>query len=343
MAIPFQSARTTGDTGAMDVFVTGGSGFLGQQLVRQLTAQGHLVRALARSTEATHAVLAAGAQPVPGDLADLTTMAQGARGCDVVVHAAAYTKQWGAKDRFHEINVAGTERLLAASRAAGVPRLVHVSSEAVLADGRPLVDVDENYPRPANPVGEYPRTKAIAEELVLAANGDGLSTVVVRPRLLWGPGDTTIVPELVKAARAGRFAWIDGGRYLTSTCHIVNACEGIIAAIDRGAPGRVYFLTDGPPIEVRGFLTQLAATAGADLGDRSIPRWLAAVLAVTAETSWRLLRLSGEPPITRTFLALSGQQMTVRDDRARHELGYQGTVDRAEALAELAAQTPLAS
>jgi nucleoside-diphosphate-sugar epimerase len=262
----------------------------------------------------------------------------GMAGCAAVVHAAACTDQWGPRQRFEEVNVVGTATVLDAARSAGIGRVVHVSTEAVLADGRPLRGVDETAPQPARVYGEYAATKARAERLVLAANSAGFATVVVRPRLVWGPGDATVLPAVVAAARSGRFAWIGGGRYLTSTCHVTNACTGIALALEHGRGGEVYFLTDGPPVEFREFLTALAATAGVRLGNRSIPRSLAWAIASGLELVWRTLRLGGEPPITRTFLALSAQEMTVDDSKARQELGYAPAVDRAAGLADLAAR-----
>jgi nucleoside-diphosphate-sugar epimerase len=324
----------------VDVFVTGGSGFVGQHLLRTLAGAGHRVRALARSSVSAGIVAAAGAEPSRGDVTDREAMHQGMQGCEVVMHAAAHTEQWGPPARFEQINVGGTEAVLAAARSAGVGRVVHLSTEAVLADGRPLVRVDETYPRPEHQIGEYARTKALAEQRVLAANGDGLATVVVRPRFVWGPGDTTILPALVDAARRGRYAWIDGGRYLTSTCHVLNACAGIALAAERAKAGEIYFLTDGEPVELREFLTALAATEGATLPDRSMPRRLAWAVAVAAEGAWKLLRLASEPPITRTFLALSAQEMTVDDSKARREFGYRPVLSREAGLAALAGSEP---
>jgi nucleoside-diphosphate-sugar epimerase len=321
----------------MIVFVTGGSGFVGQHLLRTYRDEGATVRALARSPRSAQAVRAAGAEAASGDITDGPALRAAMAGCDLVVHAAGNTDQWAPREAFERVNVTGTAEVLAAARAAGVPRLVHVSTEAVLADGRPLHNVDETYPRPARLVGDYAVTKAAAEDLVLTANGPGLATVVVRPRLVWGPGDATILPAVVAAARAGRFAWIDGGHYLTSTCHVTNTCAGIVAAGREGRGGEVYFLTDGPPVEFRVFLTQLAATAGVELGTRSLPRSLAWAAATALEPAWRLLPLPGAPPITRTFLALSAQEMTVDDSKARQEIGYRPPVDRAGGLADLAA------
>jgi nucleoside-diphosphate-sugar epimerase len=320
----------------MKVFVTGGSGFVGQHLLRTLVAAGHQVRALARSEPAAETVLRNGGTPARGELRDVAMLREHMEGCDLTIHAAAHTSAWGSAEQFESVNVAGTRAVVAASIEADVARLVLVSTEAVLADGRPLVNVDETHPRPSRPVGEYARTKGLAEDLVLAADSAELSTVAVRPRLVWGPGDATILPEIVKAAKAGRFVWIDGGRYLTSTCHVANACAGILLAAERGRGGQAYFLTDGWPVEFRAFITQLADTAGVRLTSRSVPRWLLSLVATGAEGAWRAFRLRGEPPVTRTFLALSAQEMTVDDSKARRELSYRPVVTREEGLAELA-------
>lgn len=307
----------------MDVFVTGGSGFVGQHLIRALVTAGHGVQALARSDDAAETVSDCGATAARGDVGN------------AVVHAAALTSQWDKPERFEDVNVRGTAAVLNAARQTGVRRLVLVSTEAVLADGSPLVNVDEQQPRPPRPMGDYARTKGLAEDMVLAAPTEDFVTVAVRPRLVWGPGDTSILPELAKAVAAGQYAWIDGGRYLTSTCHVANVCEGIRLALEHGRSGQAYFLSDGEPVELREFLTALAATAGTELPARSMPRPLVSTAARVAEGVWRTFRLRGTPPVTRTFVALSAQEMTVDDGRARRELGYRPVLTRDEGLANL--------
>lgn len=320
----------------MRVFVTGGSGFLGTHLLGALTAEGHTVRALARSDTAAATVTEHGAEAVRGALLDAAVLRRGMEGCDAVVHGAALTGQWGPRRVFTSVNVDGTAAVVRAAQDTGVRRLVHISTEAVLANGKPLRNAAESTPRPARPVGEYARTKGLAEDLVLSADSDKLTTLAVRPRLVWGPGDTTVLPAVVEAARAGRYAWVDGGRYLTDTCHAANACAGILAALRGGPGGRAYFLTDGEPVEFRAFLTALAATADTELPDRSVPRWALSAGARAAETVWRALRLRGEPPVTRTFVALSGQEMTVDDSAARRDLDYRPVLTRDEGLKQLA-------
>jgi nucleoside-diphosphate-sugar epimerase len=312
-------------------YVTGGSGFLGRRLIAALVDRGVGVVAMARSEEAAASVAAAGAQPARGDLSDRDAMTAAMRGCDTAFHAAAHVEQHGPIGTFMAINVAGTEHALAAARAAGVRRFVHIGTEAVLADGKPIVRADETRPSAYRPAGPYPFTKGLAEVAVLEASGEGLETVVVRPRFIWGKGDSTLLPQVVAAVKRGRFGWIGGGRYLTSTCHVDNVVEGTLLAAERGKPGEIYFLTDGAPVEFRDFMTRLLATQGVDASAaRDVPRWLARVVA--GATGWMK-----HPPITRTAIALVGHEVTVDDSKARRELGYQGRTTIEAGLAQMQA------
>jgi len=311
------------------VYITGGSGFLGKRLIAALVARGVRVVAMARSDAAAAAVSAVGAAPTRGDLADRGAMTAAMHGCDTVFHAAARVEQHGPLAAFMADNVVGTEHALAAARAAGIQRFVHIGTEAVLADGKPIIRADEARPQPDRPAGPYPFTKGLAETAVVEASGEGLQTVVVRPRFIWGKGDTSVLPLIVDAVRRGRFGWLDGGRYLTSTCHVDNVVEGALLAAERGTPGGIYFLTDGAPVEFRSFMTRLLATQGVDVSAvRDVPRWLARVVA--GATAWMK-----HPPVTRTGLALAGHEVTVDDAKARRELGYQGKVTIDAGLAEM--------
>ncbi|MFP2928164.1 NAD-dependent epimerase/dehydratase family protein [Pyxidicoccus sp. 3LG] len=322
----------------MRAFVTGGSGFVGRYLIAALKARGDSVRALARSPAAVATVTAAGAEPFEGDLSDADKLKPGMEGCDTVFHSAAYVKSWGPREEFYEANVRGTERALEAARAAGVKRFVHISTEAVLVDGRPLVKVNETWPVPERPIGDYPSTKAEAERRVLSVNSPDFTTVVVRPRFIWGRGDTSLLPAFVEAVKAKRFMWFGDGRYLSSTCHVANCVEGALLAADKGRGGEVYFLTDGEPVVFRDFITQMLATQGVDPGSRSVPYGVAAALASVGDLVWGTLHLGGRPPLTRTELLLVGREVTVNDEKARGELGYEGRMTREEGLREMKAE-----
>jgi len=149
------------------VFVTGGSGFVGGRLIERLRAEGHDVRALARSDASAERVRSLGAEPVAGELADRTALRAGAEGCELAFHAAATLGDSGSRDEFERGNVQGTENVLRACAEAGVRRLIHVSTEAVLFAGRPLVQVDESAPLQPSSKALYSATKARAEQAIV--------------------------------------------------------------------------------------------------------------------------------------------------------------------------------
>jgi nucleoside-diphosphate-sugar epimerase len=318
-------------------FVTGGSGFVGAALIRRLAADGWSVRALARSPAAEAKVREAGAEAVGGDLGDAGALERGARGVDVAFHSAARLGDSGPWEEFRRVNVDGTKAVIAACRAAGVPRLVHVGTEAALMHGQPLVAADERTPLALSSPAPYSATKAAAEAAMIDANGSGLETVVVRPRFVWGAGDTTLLPILVAMARSGRFRWIGGGRQLTSTTHVENTVEGLVLAAERGRPGNAYFVTDGSPVVFREFVTALLATQGVQAPEGEVPLWAGRALARGSEIAWRLLPLPGEPPLARFGLWASALEGTVDDAKAREQLGYAPVITREQGLTALQA------
>jgi nucleoside-diphosphate-sugar epimerase len=318
-------------------FVTGGSGFIGGARIERLVVEGWDVRALARSEGAAAKVRERGAEPVMGDLGDQASLRAGAEGADVAFHAAAKVEDWGDPEEFERINVRGTENVIEACRQARVRRLVHVGTEAALMAGDPLVNVDEGAPlRPDSPV-LYSSSKAKAEQRVRDANGNGLETVVVRPRFVWGSGDTTLLPAIVELVRSGRFRWVGGGGQLTATTHIDNTVEGLWLAATKAPAGGVYFVTDGEPVVWREFLSRLMETQGVTPPTGTIPAGVAGVAAGAIERIWRLLRRPGHPPLTRFSVWVSSQECTLDISRAKRELGYEPVKSREQGLAELAA------
>jgi nucleoside-diphosphate-sugar epimerase len=313
-------------------FVTGGSGFVGGALIERLRREGWDVRALARSERSAERVRELGAEPVMGDLDDVRI-----EDCEVAFHAAAKVEDFGDPADFERINVRGTRNVIDACRAGGVRRLVHVGTEAALMAGEPLVNVDESAElRPDSP-SLYPSSKAKAEIEVRGANGDGLETAVVRPRFVWGKGDTTLLPEIVEMVRSGRFSWVGGGRQLTATTHIDNTVEGLWLAATRGPAGGVWFVTDGEPVEFREFLTALVGTQGVEMPSRSVPAPVANTAAKVSESLWRRLKRPGSPPLTRFAVWVSSQECTIDISRAERELGYRPVRTREEGLREMRA------
>lgn len=319
------------------ILVTGASGFIGGALTRALVAEGSSVRALVRSDASAAAVAALGAEPVRGDLADPAAIRVAADGSRLAFHAAALPAEWGTRAEFDAANVMGTANVLGACEAAGVRRFVHVGTEAAHFAMKPLVRIDESEPlRPDSPV-LYSATKARAEQLVVRAKKPTFETVVVRPRLVWGPGDVTVLPGIAAAVEGGRFTWVGGGEHLTSTAHIDNVVHGLRLAAEYGRSGEAYFITDGEPVVFRDFITRLLATRGVTPPDRNIPRGVAHAAATASETLWRMLPLPGTPPITRMAYFLTANEVTIDITKARSELGYEPVITVERGLEELAA------
>ena len=214
---------------------------------------------------------------------------------------------------------------------------MHCGTEAALLAGEPLVNVDETAPLRPDSKALYPATKAMAEQRVRAASTDGFDAMVMRPRLVWGAGDTTLLPEIVGAVKAGKFAWIGGGDHLTATTHVDNVVEGLILTANKGRAGEAYFITDGEPSVFREFVSELLETQGVEPPTRSVPVPIASAMAAGSETVWKLLRLDSEPPLTRLALWLSSQECTIDISKARADLGYEPVRTRAEGMAELRA------
>ena len=317
--------------------MTGGSGFIGGALIRRLVSEGWTVKALARSEGSADKVRAAGADPVKGDLDDVEAMRAGAAGCEYAFHAAAALGEWGKREDFVKGNVNGTCNALEACRQAGVRRFVHVGTEAALLVGQPLVNADETVPLRPDSKAHYSATKAMAEQAVLAATADGFETVVLRPRLVWGPGDTTILPALKRAVEEGRFAWLGGGKHKTSTTHVDNVVEGLVLAATKGQPGNAYFVTDGEPVVFRDFVTQLLATEGVEAPGRSMPVGVADFVANVAEGTWNMLGRTNPPPLTRLAVWLSARECTIDISKARRDLGYEPVKSVEQGMAELRA------
>jgi nucleoside-diphosphate-sugar epimerase len=316
----------------MKVLVTGGSGFVGSEVIPHLVAEGHEVVALARSGASQEKVRALGAQPVSGELTDRAALEQAARECDAVVHMAAAFDMWGDDAWFYQTNVQGTENLLAAAQAAGVSRFVYMSAASVIAGGVPASMVDERYTPPRSPDDAYSSSKLAAETRVLRANRPGFATMALRPPLIWGSGHY-MIEEVRRAAARGGWMWIGGGAHRLSTVHVRNLCQAVSAALARGQGGEVYFVTDGEAWPVRRFITAWMAQHGIRLPGRSIPRPMAMRMAGGMARIWRALRLRSAPPITPSMVYMLGVELSVSDRKAREQLGYAPVISIEDGLA----------
>ena len=259
-------------------------------------------------------------------------------GCEAVIHAAAFVEEWGPLSTYVSVNVQGTERLLKAAKDAGIRRFVHVGTEAALFYGQHMRGIDETYPLAPQSPFPYSATKARAEAAVRSASdpANGFETIVIRPRLIWGEGDTTILPAVKEMATTGKFAWIDGGRALTSSTHIDNLVAALELALTSGKSGEAYFVVDGAPVVFREFLKPYLRSAGVELGEKSLPGWMVRMIANAAEPLFRLANAEAPPPVTRFTAHMMSRDCTIIDAKARAELGYRPVISVADGLTRLA-------
>jgi nucleoside-diphosphate-sugar epimerase len=318
----------------MRIFVTGASGFVGGAAAKKLVSAGHEVRAMSRSEKSDAAIRALGAEPVRCDLENVTAAHIG--DAEIVLHCAAFVEQWGPRDAWKRSNLDGTARMLNAAREAGVKRFIHIGTEAALFHGQHLRGVDETYPLAPHSPYPYSSTKAQAEMLVREANAPGFETIVLRPRFIWGPGDTTLLPTIEAMAKAGKFMWVDRGRAMTSTTHIDNLMHAIELALTKGRGGEAYFILDDGVRPMRDMIAGMAASRGVVLADKSVPGWFADALGATCEGLWSTLPLKGEPPLTRFSAMIMSRDSVLKDDKARAELGYAPVVSVEDGMRQLA-------
>lgn len=309
----------------MRVLVTGGGGFLGGAVVRGLLARGDEVVSVARGDYPHLREL--GVQTLRGDLADPAAALSAVQGCSAVVHVAALAGIWGPAEGYERSNVLATRNVVAACRAAGVRSLVHTSTPSVVHAGGDIRGGDESLPYATSFSSDYPRTKAVAERLVLAAADDALGTVALRPHLVWGPGDTQLVPRILDRARRGRLRFVGGGGAVIDTTYVDDAVAAHLCALDRVAPGaacsgRAYFISSGEPRPVREVVNAILAAGGLPPETRSVPLPVAAAAGAVAERVWGLLRRPEEPPMTRFLAHQLATDHWFDISAARRDLGY---------------------
>jgi len=323
----------------MRALVTGGGGFLGRAIVAALLTEGHEVTSVSRGEHRELAAL--GVRHVRADLAATTDLREAFRGQDAVFHTAAKAGVWGRAADYERANVTATRRVLAACEQHRVPRLVFTSSPSVVFDGADQLDAGNDLPYPRRFLAHYPRTKARAEQLVLAANGHwGLATCALRPHLIFGERDPHLVPRVLERARAGRLAIVGRGDNQVSLTSVENAAAAHLDAartLGSGAPhaGRAYFVNQREPVRLWEWIGELCDAAGVARPTRQVGERAAYAAGATLELLWTLLRLRGEPPMTRFVARQLAHSHTYDLGPAERDFGYRERIDMTEATRRL--------
>jgi nucleoside-diphosphate-sugar epimerase len=314
----------------MKVLVTGGTGFLGSAIVRMLIGKGHTAISFSRG-DYPH-LHAAGMDIQCGDLTDMKALRQAASGCDAIIHTAAKAGVWGSAEDYERTNVQGTQNVIQVCRELGVRRLVYTSSPSVVFTGGDEDGIDESTPYARLFLADYPRTKALAEQAVLAANDPKLATVALRPHLIWGPGDPHLVPRVLSRARAGKLALIGNGSNLVDSTYVENAALAHLLALEKLAPeaacaGKAYFISNGEPLAMETLLNHILAAADLPPITRHIQPQLAYAVGAMLEVVYRRLWPQHEPIMTRFVARQLATSHWFKLDRAHQDLGYQPLIN----------------
>ena len=297
--------------------------------MRALVSRGIEVRAQGRASARLR--FDGAVQPVCADLADLAALTAAARGCDAVVHCAALSAPWGRPVDFEAANVTGTRHVLKAAVSAGVRRLVHISSPAVIFAGRDQHAVGDDAPYPGRHCSEYARTKQLAEQLVLAAS-DQLETVILRPKAIYGAGDRALVPRLLRAAREGRLPQIGDGTIAVDVTHVDDVVQAVDCALAIGSGvGGTLLITGGEPVPLWAMIRELLRGVGLRQPVRRIPLPVALAAATMMDS---IAAVTGrEPTLTRYSALILARTQTYDISRARLLLGYAPRVSAADGVA----------
>ena len=324
----------------MKMLVTGGAGFLGKAIVQRLLAQGHEVKSLCRGHYPE--LEAMGVEVFRGDLADPEVVLQAAQGCDRVYHVAAKAGVWGSYNDFYKPNVLGTQNILDACKQHGITKLIYTSTPSVIHAGGDVEGIDESEPYPEHFETHYPATKAMAEKLVLEANGPALQTVALRPHLIWGPDDNHLVPRIVDRGQRGKLKLVGGGLKLIDSVYIDNAADAHILAGDKLGPdaacaGKAYFITQDAPIPSHELINGILNAAGLGPVKKSVHPSMAYGVGAMLEGIYNLFRIQSEPLMTRFVAKQLATAHWYDITAAKRDLGYHPAVDTDEGLKRLSA------
>ncbi|GGL88324.1 NAD-dependent epimerase/dehydratase family protein [Nakamurella endophytica] len=317
----------------MRILLTGGTGLLGGATARALLDRGDEVTVLQRRPAGL------GCREVLADVTDRDAVARAAAGQDAVLHLAAKVGIQGTWREFAAANIGGTQAVVRGCRAGGVGRLVHVSSPSVAHAGDPLVGAGAQPADPEGARGDYSRSKAVAEQVALAADAPDLAVLAVRPHLVWGAGDRQLVAKIVDRARRGRLPLVGTGAALIDSTYLDNAVDALVAAVDvcGAAHGEALVVSNGEPRPVGELLQRICQAHGVPGPRGRVPLPVAVAAGAVAEQVFRRLRPASDPPMSRFLAEQLGTAHWFDQRRTREVLRWVPRIPLEQGFAALAA------
>ena len=319
--------------------VTGGGGFIGAALSKQLQKDGYETASFSRSDYPELRQL--GIKVVRGDLTDPEAVTRACAGKYIVFHVAAKAGVWGSYQEYYRPNVLGTQNVIKACMLQGVKYLIYTSSASVIFDGKNIEGENETLPYPSRPMSHYTATKALAEQYILNANSPALNTLSLRPHLVWGPGDNHIIPGLMKRAKSGKLKRIGKGKNLIDTIYIDNCVSAHLCAANAikqnsQVAGKAYFITNGEPLPVWDFINGILKAACLPPVEKSISFKIALIAAGSLESIYKTCAIKNEPYLTRFLVHELCTSHWFDMSAARKQLGYVPKISTTDGFKQLA-------
>jgi len=316
-----------------NILVTGGGGFLGKAIVKKLVEADANVLSFSRSFYPE--LKSMGVNQIQGDIGDNSEVIKACNGIQTVFHVAAKPGVWGNYKDYYKTNVSGTKNVIEACNNHHISKLVYTSSPSVVFNGMDMEGVDESVPYSDHFHAHYPKTKAIAEQLVVSASTDKLRTIILRPHLIWGPEENNFVPRII--AKAGWLKIVGNGRNLVDTVYIDNAADAHILAAENldknpDISGNAYFISQDEPVLLWGLINAILKAAGLEPVKGSIPKQMAWLLGTAFEFLYKVLHIKKEPPMTRFVAEELATSHWFDISAARRDLGYSPKVSTKEGL-----------
>ena len=316
------------------VLITGATGFLGKYTVEEFRNHGYSVIATGRNKQNLHKLVGKNTRTISCSLDDLAKLDQQV---DVVIHVAALSTIWGSWRDFYESNVVGTQHVIDFCARNKVKRLVFISSPSIYSGKGDRFDIKESDYNPENSLNDYIKTKLLAEKLVRDVNTKTLQTVILRPRGLFGVGDTSIVPRLLKANNTIGIPLFNNGQNLVDMTCVENVAYAIrLVAESKRASGQTYNISNGEPREFRVIIETLFGQIGKQPHYKHPNLKFIYLLANMIERIYKLLHIYHEPPITRYTVCTLGYSQTLDISKARQEIGYAPIVSLDEGIKKYA-------